>query len=50
MRRADHPAFVDCFGDGQALIRGPSGHQRTALGAMGLFDCVVARMDLVHKP
>jgi len=38
---ADHPAFVDCLGDGQVLVLNPSRHQHTALGTMGLCDRVV---------
>jgi hypothetical protein len=47
--RADHPAFVDCLGDGQVLVLSPGGDQHPALGATGLCDDVVRMMDLVHK-
>ena len=40
--RADHPAFVDCLGDRQVHVLGPSGHQHPALGTMGLCDRVVS--------
>jgi hypothetical protein len=46
---ADHPAFVGCLGDGQALIFCPSGYKHTALETIGLNDRGVSRMDFVHK-
>jgi ribosomal protein S27E len=47
--RADHPALVDCLGDGQVLVLSSGGDQHTACEATGLCDDVVRMMDLAHK-